>query len=168
VEVETIVFRGENFAHINEPTVSFARRKIWFGMACLKHLSNATHVHFALQKEARRFLVIESTDATLNAVRWCTPSKNMRKISCDADVWDEIFTVENWSEEFRYKLLGCFVHTSLGYGFAFDLTRTQKFSLDGTSTDEKNPPAITLDEHCKNPLVKRFESDIAIPIDEGA
>lgn len=165
MEIETLVFRGENFAHINEPTVSFARRKIWFNAACLKNLPNATHVHFMLQKESRKFFAIESTDSTINAVRWCTISRNARKIVCDEDTWNEIFTTANWSENFRYKLMGCFVHTPYGYGFAFDLTRAQKFSLDGIQ--EKASSVITLEEHNKNPLVKRFENDTTILINEG-
>jgi hypothetical protein len=59
------------------------------------------------------------------------------------------------------------IHTSHGYGFAFDLTRTQKFSLDGTPMVSKASSCITLEEHCKNPLVMRFENDTTIFIDEG-
>ena len=168
--------RGERFAHMTEPMVSFARGAFWVNVGCLKRSPETTYVHFLLFRPQRRLILKPCGEEERNAVRWCTPSLKPRKVLCDCDFFSELFTLMGWSQNNRHRLLGRVAHNSDWTGFAFDLTRAVVFPLAGVESDKNPEPATppgvdnpfggTWDEHCRNPLVNRFSKDTVIMVDE--
>ena len=171
------VLRGEDFAHMTEPMVSFARRAVWINMGCLKRMPSTVYVHFLLSKGMHSLIIKPSVEEERDVVRWCTPSGKPRKIMCDIDFWNDLTAHMGWNERNRYRVLGRFVHGLDWDGFAFDMTRVEVFpieAIDSASTPLVGEAAAgrgsllcqTWEEHCKNPLVSRFEKDTLIEIDE--
>ena len=160
------VLQGSKFAHMTEPMVSFARRTIWINMGCLKRMPDTTYVHFLLLRQEHKLIIKSSTEDQLDAVRWRTPSGNPRKIICHADLWNDIISLMGWDDKARYRILGRFVQASDWDGFAFDMTRAERFSAEATSIGDVFA-FQTWEEHCSNPLVNRFENDTLITFDEG-
>ena len=163
------VQRGEKFAHRTEPIMSFARREVWVNMGCLKRLPDTRYVHFLLFRQTRKLLIKPGLEETMDVFRWCTPSGKPRRVKCDDELWHDITSLMGWSDTSRYRLLGRFVCGANGGDFAFDLTRAEVFPPVGASQplDADNTPTLTWDEHCKNPLITRFEEDTLITLDVG-
>jgi len=167
------VQQGERFAHMTEPMVSFARSEVWINMGCLKRMPDTVYVHFLLFRQSRRLVIKPGLEEHQNGVRWCTPSGKPRRIICAADFWDDITSLMGWNENNRYRLLGRFANDSGGGQFAFDMTRAEVFPLAGIArpselaADTNSLTNQTWEEYCKNPLVRRFEEDTLIVIDEG-
>ena len=166
------VLQCEKFAHQTEPMISFSQKNIWVNMGCLKRIPNTFYVHFLLFRQTRIFMILTGIEGMLDVVRWCTPSGKPRKIICDAELWDDIITFMNWNNKIRYRLLGRFVQTSYGGGFAFDMARAVEFPLCET-LDTPPPPSNsvpqayrTFEKHLQNPLVTKFKTDTVITIDE--
>jgi len=170
------VIAGDKFAHLTEPVVSFARRAVWINMGCLKRMPNTFYVHFLLLRQERKLIIKSAVEEQLDVVRWCTPSGNPRKITCHADLWSDIISLMEWSEDSRYRLLGRFIHAPDWNGFAFDMTRAEEFrpgeveesslSTEMTSTKDSRINQ-TWEEHSLSPLISRFSEDTAITFDEG-
>ena len=161
------VLRGEIFSHSTEPIISFARKSVWINMGCLKCMPNTTYVHFLLLRQARKLIIKHSTEESLDTVRWCTHSGKPRKILCDAEFWNDLTALMDWNDQYRYKLLGRFVHSSDWDGLAFDMTRAERIPIAGTAAPCKYYNSQTLEEHIKNPLVKRFTEDTSINTNEA-
>ena len=172
------VLQGGKFAHMTEPMVSFARRTIWINMGCLKRMPDTTYVHFLLLRQEQKLIIKPSTEDQLDAVRWCTPLGNTRKIICHPDLWNDIISLMGWDGKARYRLLGRFVQASEWNGFAFDMARAEKFSLDAASypshsrANEATSKSDILtnqtwEAHCLNPLIRRFENDTLITFNKG-
>jgi hypothetical protein len=164
------VQRGEMFAHRTEPIISFARREVWVNMGCLKRMSDTSYVHFLLFRQTRKLLLKPGLEETMNVFRWCTPSGKPRRVKCDDELWQDITSLMGWSDTSRYRLLGRFVRGTNGGDFAFDLTRAEVFPLVGTPQplEADKMPTLTWDEHCKNPLITRFQEDTVIAVGEGS
>ena len=161
--------RGEKFAHKTEPIMSFARRALWVNMGCLKRMPDTSYVHFLLFRQTRKLLLKPGLEETMDVFRWCTPSGRPRRVMVDVELWRDITLLTGWNDTNRYRLLGRFVCGPNGGDFAFDLTRAEVFpQVDSSqSVETTKPPNLIWDEHCKNPLVTRFEMDTVIAIDEG-
>lgn len=170
------VLRGERFAHATEPILSFARREVWVNMVCLKRLPSIVYVHFLFLRDTQRLIIKPGMEESLDVVRWRTPSGKPRKILCDKDFWNEVTLFTGWTNKNRYRLLGRFVHDSNWDGFAFDMKRAEIFPLRENAPSlqqdrevvPENPlvPSQTWIEHCRNPLINRFEEDTLIEIDK--
>ena len=170
------VLRGEGFAHMTEPMVSFGRRAVWINMGCLKRLPDTVYVHFLLLRKTKRLIIKPSVEEAQEVARWCTPSGKSRKIMCHIDFWNDITALMGWNDKDRYRLLGRFVRNSDWDGFAFDMARAEVFTLDEINPAlARSPEAApekdslscqTWEEHCRNPLVTRFDEDTLIAIDE--
>ena len=116
------VLRGENFSHMTEPMVSFARREVWVNMVCLKRMPDTLYVHFLLLRQKRNLVIKPGAEDQQDGARWCTPSRRPRKILCKADFWHDITSLMGWTDNNRYRLLGRFAHDSNGDEIVFDMT----------------------------------------------
>ncbi len=158
------VLRGERLSHATEPIVSFTCKSVWVNAGCLKRMPGTVYVQFLLSRHTRRLIIKGSTEETLDSVRWCTPAGKPRKILCDAEFWNDITTLMDWDDRHRYKILGRFVHSSDWDGLAFDMTRAEMIPI-AVPGKPVNPQ--TLEEHSRNPLIKRFTEDTTINTDEA-
>jgi len=149
-----ILLCSTKFTHISEPVISFARRKIWFNMCCLKRLPNTVHVHFLLIHQEKQFIVIAATDEAFHTARWCSPSRNPRKITCIPEMWQEITSLMGWNDKTHYKLIGKPVQESEWQGFMFDMSQATE-------------PPKTWGEYLKKPTINRFTENTYITIGEG-
>ena len=51
------VVRGEFFAHLNEPSITFNNNKINLNTACINKLPNVKHIHFLVNPNEKKLIV---------------------------------------------------------------------------------------------------------------
>ena len=115
------IVRGEFFAHLAEPSLTFNRCKIYVNMACLRKAEETTFVQILVNPETRKIAVRPCCEAEKDSFAWCTPKRKPRQIVCRM-FFAKIMDLMDWNPEYRYKLLGKVVASGETKLFVFDLT----------------------------------------------
>ncbi len=121
------VVRGEFFAHIHEPSITFNRCKVSLNTACLNRLPNVEYVQILVNPDEKKLAVRPCTEDEKDSFLWCT-TKNMKRkpkqITCRM-FFAKIVNMMEWNPDYRYKLLGKLIRSGDEYLFIFDLTATE-------------------------------------------
>ena len=73
------VVRGEFFAHIYEPSITFNNCKVNVNTACLNRLPTVTYVQFLVNPEDKKMVVRPCSEDEKDSFRWCSEKNGKRK-----------------------------------------------------------------------------------------
>lgn len=122
------VVRGEFFAHIKEPSLTFNNCKIYVNMTCLNKLPDIDYVHILVNPTEQKLVVRPCKEEEKDSFCWCSKSskRQPKQITCRI-FFAKIINMMNWNPEYRYKLIGKLIHTSNEVLFVFDLKTAEIF-----------------------------------------
>ncbi len=175
------VVRGEFFAHIKEPSITFNRNKVSLNTACLKRLPNVKYVQILVNPTERKLAVRPSSEDTKDAFIWCTQGEKRKpkQVTCRV-LFAKIMDLMNWNPDHRYKLLGKLIQSRNEYLFSFDLTSTEIYQRivieDGKQktsrtpafpADWKNQFGLPVEEHHKRLHVDIFKGYTVFSVKEN-
>lgn len=174
------VSRGVYFSHTNEPMITFnpARDLVYVNAVCLKRLTDMDYALFLVFPAAKRLCLCPCGADELNAVRLRSAGKNrcrVRHIRCE-EFMHKLIVLMQWNRDCRYRLLGTIAEYNAETAIVFDLTSAEVFKpLDDDSEKlsraAEYPPewgggfGIPFEEYRKNPLIKTFEQDSDITVE---
>ncbi|EKE02049.1 MAG: hypothetical protein ACD_20C00431G0002 [uncultured bacterium] len=118
------VVRGEYFAHLYEPSITFNRCKVYLNTACLKRLPDINYVQILVNSEEKKLAVRPCSEDEKDSFQWCTLKRKPKQISCRV-FFAKIVHLMDWNPDYRYKLLGKLIKSGNEYLFIFDLTATE-------------------------------------------
>ena len=123
------VVRGEFFAHIYEPSITFNNCKVNVNTACLNRLPSVTYVQFLVNPEDKKMVVRPCSEDEKDSFRWCSEKNGKKKpkqITCRI-FFAKIVNLMNWNPHYRFKLLGKVVRSGDEQLVVFDLTATETY-----------------------------------------
>jgi hypothetical protein len=141
------IVRGEFFAHMYEPSITFNRCKVSLNTACLNRLPTVEYVHILVNQEAKKLAVRPCAEDEKDSFLWCTTKGAKRKskqITCRM-FFAKIVNMMGWNSDNRYKLLGKLIRSGDEYLFIFDLTATeiyQRILHDGEKPKTSRTPVF--------------------------
>jgi hypothetical protein len=166
------VVRGEFFAHVNEPSITFNNCKVSLNTACINRLPDVEYVQILVNPEEKKLAVRPSNEDEKDSFLWCTAKSTKRKpkqITCRM-FFAKIVQLMEWNPDYRYKLLGKMIRSSDDYLFIFDLSATQiyqRIMQDGEKVKASRTPVfpaewqnqfgLPVEEHRKLLQVNIFE-----------
>jgi hypothetical protein len=174
------VVRGEFFAHIREPSITFNNHRVSLNTACLKRLPEVEYVQILVNQNEHKLVVRPSSEDEKDSFIWCTmgEKRKPKQITCRV-FFAMIIDLMGWNPDYRYKLLGKLIRSGDEYLFAFDLTSTeifQRFALEGgkqkTSrtpvfpVEWKNQFGLSVEEHRKRLQVNVFKGYTVFSVNE--
>ena len=120
------VVRGEFFAHIYEPSITFADCKVYVNKACIRKLCEFDYVQILVNPEVKKLAVHPCDESEKDSFRWCsaTEKRNPKQITCKI-FFAKVFTLMKWNPKDRYKLLGKLIRKKDQLFFVFDLNSPQ-------------------------------------------
>ena len=121
------VVRGEFFAHVYEPSITFNRNKITFSTACLRKMPEVQYVQFMVNPDSRTLVVRPCSEDEKDCLAWCTNGKRKPR-AITARVFNAmIVDLLGWNPENRYKLLGKIIRNNNELLLLFDLTASEMY-----------------------------------------
>jgi len=123
------VVRGEFFAHIYEPSITFNNCKVSLNTACLNRLPSVSYVQFLINPEEKKLVVRPCSEEEKDSFRWCSARNGKRKpkqITCRI-FFAKIVNLMNWNPQYRFKMLGKIVRSGDEQLVVFDLTATETY-----------------------------------------
>ena len=121
------VVRGEFFAHIYEPSITFNNCKVSVNTACINRLTSVDYIQFLVNPTERKLVLQPCTEDEKDSFRWCTEKNGKRKpkqITCRM-FFAKIVNLMNWNPNYRYKLLGKVIRSGDEQLVLFDLSATE-------------------------------------------
>jgi len=165
------VVRGEFFAHLREPSITFNRNRVSLNTACLKRFPNVDYVQILVHPDELKLAVLPCNEDKKDSFSWCSQGKMRRpkQVTCRV-FFAMVMDLMNWNTDYRYKLLGKLVQSRGEYLFIFDLTSPEVYqrtiSDDGKQKTSRTPvfPAewqnqfgLPVEEHRKRLQVDIFK-----------
>lgn len=122
------VVRGEFFAHLREPSITFNKQRISLNTACLNRLPDVDYVKILVNPVELKLVVQPSTENERDSFIWRSQSlkRKPKQVICRV-FYGKIMDLMNWNTDYRYKLLGKLIQSNNEYLFAFDLTSPEVF-----------------------------------------
>jgi len=116
------VVRGEFFAHIYEPSITFNNYKVGVNTACIKKLPEYDYVQILVNPEDKKLAVRPCSEDEKDSFRWCsgTKKRSPKQITCRM-FFAKVISLMDWNPNYRYKLLGKLVRSGDELLFIFDL-----------------------------------------------
>ena len=74
------VVRGEFFAHIYEPSITFNNCKVSVNTACINRLTSVDYIQFLVNPTERKLVLQPCTEDEKDSFRWCTEKNGKRKL----------------------------------------------------------------------------------------
>lgn len=128
------VVRGEFFAHINEPAISFNGNKVSVNTACIKRLPEVERIQVLINEDERSLVVRPSSEDEKESFVWCTRGvKRSPKQVTGKEFMAKLFALTGWNPDNRYKLLGKIFRTGNEVLFIFNLDSKLTFPRSKTS-----------------------------------
>lgn len=170
------VVRGEFFAHLHEPSITFNNYKVGMNTACVKKLPDCNYVQVLVNPKQKRLVVKPCREHEKDSFRWCTSTDKRapRQITCRM-FFAKVISLMEWNPNCRYKLLGKLIKSGSDFLFLFDLTNVETFERtikdDGKSAASKIPIypeswknqfGVPYNEHKESMQVNFFDDDLAI------
>ena len=154
------VVRGEFFAHIHEPSITFNNHKISLNTACLKRLPNVDYVQILINPTEHKLVVRPSSEDEKDSFIWHTKGdkRKPKQITCHL-FFSKIMDLMNWNPEYRYKLLGKLIRSNDEFLFTFDLTTMevyQRILRDGEKPKSSRIPVFPAE----------WQNQFGLPVEE--
>lgn len=155
------VVRGEFFAHINEPSITFNQCRISVNTACIKKLPTVKFIQFLIHPEEKKLVVRPCSEDERDSFQWYTCSNGKRRprqFTCRI-FFAKIVDLMNWNPDYRYKLLGKIIRSNNTYLILFDLTSAEIYRRDVNSEGKL--------KNTKNPIFPaEWKNQFGLPVDE--
>ena len=155
------VVRGEFFAHINEPSVSFNQSKVYVNMGCLKRMQDVEYVQILINSEEKKLVIRPAGEDEKDAFLWCNEKNGVRKpkqITCRV-FFAKIVNLMSWNADYRYKLLGKIIRSGDEKLVVFDLNATETYIR---TVKEGQKPRTS-----KKPVFPaEWENQFGLPVEE--
>ena len=143
------VVRGEFFAHINEPSITFNNSKVSLNTACVNKLPDIDYVQILVNPEEMKLAVRPCGEDAKDSFLWCginrkNGRKKPRQITCRM-FFAKIVQLMEWNPDHRYKIMGKLIESNDDYLFIFDLKATevyQRISPDGEKPRSSRTPVF--------------------------
>lgn len=138
------VVRGEFFAHVFEPCITFADCKVYVNMACIRKLPDYDYVQILVNPNAKKLAVRPCVESEKDSFRWCTATEKRapKQITCKI-FFAKVFTLMGWNPKDRYKLVGKLIRSKNDLFFVFDMTapevRERSVNDKGKMVSSKTP-----------------------------
>jgi len=165
------VVRGEFFAHIREPSITFNNQKVSLNTACLKRLPEVEYVQILVNQNEHKLVIRPSSEDEKDSFVWCTMGgkRKPKQVICRV-FFAMIIDLMGWNPDYRYKLLGKLVRSGDEYLFTFDLKGVeifQRYTIEGGKpkasrtpifpVEWKNQFGLSVEEHRKRLQVNTFK-----------
>ena len=138
------VVRGEFFAHVFEPSITFSDSKVYVNTACVKKLPETDYIQILINKEKKKLLVRPCNEDERDSFRWCsaTAKRSPKQVTCRpffALLCEEM----GWDPNYRYKFLGKMIRSKGESVFLFDLSAPEiylrEISKEGKVKNSRKP-----------------------------
>ena len=131
------VARGEFFAHLREPGITFSKNKVFVNSACLSKRPDTEYVQILVNPEEKILIIRPCSEEEKDSFRWTNSGKKRtpRHITCNV-FFAKVFEMMNWNPENRYRLIGKLIRIDEELMFAFDLKTPSVFLRKGDSGDK--------------------------------
>lgn len=123
------VVRGEFFAHINEPSVTFSRYRIAVNTACLKKLPAVRFIQILIHPEKKKLVIRPCSEDERDSFQWYTEHGGKRKprqLTCRI-FFAKVMDLMKWNPDYRYKLLGNMIRCNDECLILFDLHSAEMY-----------------------------------------
>ncbi|SDB66085.1 hypothetical protein [Butyrivibrio sp. INlla16] len=124
------VVRGEFFAHLFEPSVTFKDEKVYVNVACLRKLPEVEYVQFLVNPEKKKLAVKPCSEDTKDSFKWATgedaSKRKPKQITCRI-FFAKVLRLMGWSSNYKYKVLGKLIRTDTDQIFVFDLNCAETY-----------------------------------------
>ena len=123
------VVRGEFFAHMYEPSITFNNCKVTLNTACIKKLPSVNYVQILVNPKTMKLAVRPCREDDKDSFLWCTEKAGKRKpkqITCRL-FFAKLVALMDWNPNYRYKMLGKIIKSGEEYLILFDLTATETY-----------------------------------------
>ena len=122
------VVRGEFFAHIKEPSITFNNCKIYVNTACINKLPDVDFVHILVNPKEKKLVVRPCSEDEKDSFRWSSGGlkRQPKQITCRI-FFAKIVNLMAWNPDYRYKLIGKLIRTNNETLFVFDLKSAEIF-----------------------------------------
>lgn len=144
------VVRREFFAHLKEPSISFADCRIFVNAACLVKFPMANYAQLLINRKDRIMALRPCEEFAKDSFPWCNTNGGKRKTkstTCKL-LFAKLVALMDWNPEFRYKLLGRIVHANDEYLIAFDLSAAEVYKRvvdENNKTKKSRTPVYPAD-----------------------
>jgi flavin-binding protein dodecin len=121
------VVRGEYFAHVYEPSVTFNDYKISVNKACANRLPSVDYVQILVSRNEKKLLIKPCDEWEKGSFLWCIKGikeRRPRTATCRI-LFAMIMRMMEWNPGYRYKLMGKLIVNKGEYLFVFDLTEPE-------------------------------------------
>jgi hypothetical protein len=155
------VVRGEFFAHVYEPAITFNNCRVSLNTVCLIRLPDVKYVQILVNPEEKKLAVRPSNEDEKDSFLWCTNRGTKRKpkqITCRM-FFAKVIQLMDWNPDYRYKLLGKLIRSGSEHLFIFDLTATeiyQRFLSDGEKPKTSRTPVFP----------SEWQNQFGLPVEE--
>ncbi len=155
------VVRGEFFAHIFEPSITFSDCKATVNQSCLGKLPNTTYVHILVNPGIKRLVIIPADESERDSILWCSRSDGKRKpksVSCKM-FFAKLAALMDWNPDYRYKMIGKLIKANGQFLIIFDLTAAEvyeRIARDGKKPVRSRVPVFP----------KEWQTQFGLPVEE--
>ena len=138
------VVRGEFFAHVFEPSITFVDSKVYVNAACIKKITDTDYAQILISKEQKKLLVRPCSEDERDSFRWCsaTAKRSPKQVTC-RPLFAILCMEMNWDPDYRYRFVGKLIRSNGELLFLFDLTSPEIFlrevSDDGKVKNSRKP-----------------------------
>ncbi len=175
------VVRGEFFAHLFEPSVTFKDGAVYVNAACIRKLPTVDFVQFLVHPEKKMLAIKPCGEDTRDSFRWCTSASGTNKkkkpkiVTCKI-FYGKVMKLMGWNSCLRYKILGKLICTPVDKIFVFDLSSAEMFTRkqkDGSQDDRRprysdewaNQFGVPIEDHDNDFQLGIFDDSIVFRID---
>ncbi len=176
------VVRGEFFAHLFEPSVTFKGEKVSVNTACLNKLPGVEFVQFLVNPVEKKLAVKpcmeEMRDSFCWAMKGPQDKRKPKQISCKI-FYAKVMNLMGWNPDYRYKILGKLIRTQSDVLYVFDLSSAETYiKKNGQAEGDKSRKAfypeewktqfgVPVKEHQDLTLVSIFDDYTVFKIDKN-
>lgn len=138
------VVRGEFFAHLFEPSITFNGSKLYVNMACLNKLPTIEYVQILVNQFTKKLVIRPCREDEKDSFRWCsnTVKRKPKQVICRV-FFAKLAEMMQWDSSYRYKLMGKLISANQELIFVFDLLSTEVYqrtvSEDGKTRTGRRP-----------------------------
>lgn len=156
------VVRGEYFAHINEPTITFSDYRLSVNTACLKKAPDVEFVQVLVNSREHKLLIRPSTEDVKDSFPWCTARRKTKYITCRMFML-MLVDLLRWDPDYKYKIIGKQIRSNGESLFVFDLSSTEIFQRQ--IVDDEN--GVKRRKTLRKPLYPDdWKNQFGLPVDE--
>lgn len=159
------VVRGEYFAHLHEPSITFSDYRVSVNKACLNRDPTVDYVQILVNPNERKLAVRFAKESERASFLWRSNSakgRNPKQVRCPI-FFAMLAELMDWHPNFKYKLLGKFIRSGDDHLIVFDLTEPEVYQrrLRDPQTGEVIKPGSRIPS-----FPKGWEHQFGVPLEE--